>query len=107
MSNHQERTKILLGVTGSVAAVKAPEIAVRLVEDSAGYAVKVVLTQGGRHFWDQSKNYKPEIWERFVKCLERESEKKEPGLTVLGTYTRDEGTLSFVIKLHICGGAVC
>ena len=40
--------RILLGVTGSVAAYKAPELVRRLTE--AGAAVRVVLTRGGSHF---------------------------------------------------------
>jgi len=40
--------RIVLGVTGSIAAYKAPELVRRLRE--AGAEVRVVLTDGGRHF---------------------------------------------------------
>ncbi|MFA9459683.1 bifunctional phosphopantothenoylcysteine decarboxylase/phosphopantothenate--cysteine ligase CoaBC [Thiohalorhabdus methylotrophus] len=40
--------RILLGVSGSIAAYKAPELVRRLRE--AGAAVRVVLTEGGAHF---------------------------------------------------------
>jgi Flavoprotein len=47
---------ILLGVTGSVAAVKAPALVRQLVEiDQAN--VQVLLTSGGRHFWDRAAEY--------------------------------------------------
>ena len=77
------KTHVILGVTGSVAAVKAPEIALRLVVEQ-GLAVKIVLTQGGRHFWEQSRNYNGEIWNKFEACLEQESKKEDPWLTVIG-----------------------
>ena len=59
-------TRILLGVTGSVAAVKAPEVAVELVE--RGYDVRVVVTHGGESFWEQSKEYNATAWEAFAAC---------------------------------------
>jgi len=68
-------TRVLLGVTGSVAAVKAPEIALRLFEQE-GCSVKIILSQGGRHFWDQSKNYNQDVWNRFLLLLEAERSKQ-------------------------------
>jgi phosphopantothenoylcysteine decarboxylase len=41
---------VLLGVTGSVAAIKTPELSARLRE--AGHAVKVVATQAALYFFD-------------------------------------------------------
>ena len=83
MTNNKKH--ILFGVTGSVAAVKAPEIALRLVVEQ-GLTVKILLTKGGRHFWDQSHTYNSEIWRRFEECLKQESEKKEPCLSIIGTF---------------------
>lgn len=82
-SNNNTKTRVILGVTGSVAAVKAPEIALRLVGEQ-GVAVKILLTQGGRHFWDQSRNYNKEIWTKFEACLQQESKKDDPSLTIIG-----------------------
>ena len=48
--------RVLLGVTGSVAAVKAPEIAVRLVTE-CNAQVKVLLSAGGSNFWEKAKDY--------------------------------------------------
>jgi phosphopantothenoylcysteine decarboxylase len=43
---------ILLGVTGSVAAIKTPELRARLLE--AGHAVRVVATRAALYFFDAS-----------------------------------------------------
>jgi phosphopantothenoylcysteine synthetase/decarboxylase len=56
---------ILLGVTGSVAAVKAPEIAVHLIQSLPIAQVKVLLTRGGSSFWKPAQEYAPEIWNTF------------------------------------------
>jgi len=45
---------ILLGITGSVAAVKGPEIAVQLAKH---HEVKVLLTRGGENFWHKAAEY--------------------------------------------------
>ena len=61
---------VLLGVTGSVAAVKSPEIAVQLVRQKSfpsGIIVKVLLTQGGRTFWNQALQYNAVAWDEFEK----------------------------------------
>ena len=59
---HQHTPKnILLAVTGSVAAIKCPEIAVRLVRE-LNANVKVLLSQGGKNFWDKSKGYNQKYW---------------------------------------------
>jgi Flavoprotein len=46
---------VLLGVTGSVAAIKAPALVRQWQADGAH--VQVLLTQGGRHFWDRAAAY--------------------------------------------------
>lgn len=60
-----EQPKILLGVTGSVAAVKAPEIAVRLVHEMDAQ-VRILLTQGGLNFWNKAQNYNNKIWNEML-----------------------------------------
>lgn len=66
--------RILLGVTGSVAAIKAPEIAVRLVEElskatippqNLQVQIRILLTRGGKEFWDKAAEYDPTSWERL------------------------------------------
>lgn len=85
MSQESSTKRILLGVTGSVAAVKAPEIALRMLVGQPGWAVKILLTQGGRHFWDQSKTYNPDAWNKFEALLAEESKKAgESRLVIIG-----------------------
>lgn len=63
-NNHLQkdrRPRILLGITGSVAAVKGPELALRMARDLAA-DVKVLLTRGAEKFWNNSKDYNPSIW---------------------------------------------
>lgn len=62
------RPRILLGVTGSVAAVKAPEIAVRLVHDFNAQ-VRVLLSAGGSNFWDKASEYHSEHWVMFQQII--------------------------------------
>jgi len=98
----RRRPRILLGVTGSVAAVKGPEIASRLASDiddvagGIGADVKVVLTRGGRNFFDEkSKRYDPESWKRMEEILSRQrigdndddgggGGRSRPSLTIIG-----------------------
>ncbi|GAX19908.1 phosphopantothenoylcysteine decarboxylase [Fistulifera solaris] len=56
------RPRILLGVTGSVAAVKAPEIAIRLVRELNAH-VRVLLSAGGSNFWKKAEEYHKEYWD--------------------------------------------
>jgi len=76
--------RILLGVTGSVAAVKAPELAVRLVRELSGRStgrgddddddddveVRVLLTSGGGNFWNKASEYDPRAWREMRQLLE-------------------------------------
>lgn len=69
MPNHEKRRiRVLLGVTGSVAAVKAPELVVQLCQFAT---VKVVLTSGGRNFWDKAIGYDSAAWASFLECLDQ------------------------------------
>ncbi|GKY94134.1 hypothetical protein MPSEU_000379500 [Mayamaea pseudoterrestris] len=58
---------VLLGVSGSVAAVKAPELAVRLVQHARPCRVRILLTKGGSRFWDKARDYNPTAWEELRK----------------------------------------
>jgi hypothetical protein len=62
--------RILLGVTGSVAAIKAPEVVVQLVTQ-CNAEVKVVLSRGGKTFWDKAADYDPVSWERLCELLQQ------------------------------------
>lgn len=61
------RHRVLLGVTGSVAAVKSPEIAVRLVREH--HDVCVLLTAGGLNFWNKAQEYNPTYWQEMNKKM--------------------------------------
>ena len=60
----QRRKRILLGITGSVAAIKGPEIALLLSRELDAHVV-VLLTHGGSNFWYKAKDYNPLIWEEY------------------------------------------
>ena len=57
-----KRPNILLGITGSVAAVKGPELALSLSEFAN---VKVVLTKHGKRFWDLASTYDKDTFGLF------------------------------------------
>mmetsp|Transcript_13131 Transcript_13131/g.26809 ORF Transcript_13131/g.26809 Transcript_13131/m.26809 type:complete len:307 (-) Transcript_13131:37-957(-) len=62
------RPRVLLGVTGSIAAVKAPRLAIRLATELKA-DVKVVLTRTvEQYFWKEGKaceTYDPACWKEF------------------------------------------
>jgi hypothetical protein len=62
--------RILLGVTGSVAAIKVPEVVVQLVTQ-CNAEVKVVLSRGGKTFWDKAADYDPVSWGRLCELLQQ------------------------------------
>ena len=72
-NGHQRRPRILFAVTGSVAAVKGPEIAVRLVKE-LGFDVRILLTHGGENFWSKAKDYNQQYWNSLQHLLSEEEE---------------------------------
>jgi len=75
--NGRRSPRVLLGVTGSVAAVKAPEIACRLV-DECGAHVKILLSEGGRNFWEKAFEYDPVYWNRLQELLQQQQAQSQP-----------------------------
>mmetsp|Transcript_47616 Transcript_47616/g.70894 ORF Transcript_47616/g.70894 Transcript_47616/m.70894 type:complete len:226 (-) Transcript_47616:1096-1773(-) len=73
--------RLLLGVTGSVAAVKSPEIAVRLHKELRCDVI-VLLTRGGENFWNKAKDYDPKNWMLLQDMVER---KDDAGLLEIQT----------------------
>jgi phosphopantothenoylcysteine decarboxylase len=54
-------SNILIACSGSVAAVKVPEIMLEL--HRAGYKqVRIILTKSAEFFWDRAQEYNPAIW---------------------------------------------
>jgi hypothetical protein len=60
----RQRRRVVLGITGSVAAIKGPEIAVRLVQE-LDVDVRVLLTHGGHTFWQKAQEYNPHYWNQL------------------------------------------
>lgn len=77
--NRTKRLNILLGVTGSVAAVKAPKVAVEL--SKLGHHVRVLLSAGGTNFWSKAKDYDNQSWEDLQEVLNSSS----PSIRIHGT----------------------
>ncbi len=70
------RPKILLAVTGSVAAIKGPELAVRLVLEQDA-VVRILLSRGGQNFWgDKAATYNPYYWNllQSMLCCDKEDD---------------------------------
>ncbi len=65
MQSKAKKPKILLAVTGSVAGVKGPELAVRIHLD-CNATVRVLLTKGGTKFWDKAKDYNRHYWDAMI-----------------------------------------
>ncbi|KAL3896148.1 MAG: hypothetical protein SGARI_007248, partial [Bacillariaceae sp.] len=63
-----KRPRLLLAVSGSVAAVKGPEIAVRLARELQA-DVKILLTRGGCNFWEKAEKYNPDMWKKLNEML--------------------------------------
>mmetsp|Transcript_25966 Transcript_25966/g.54175 ORF Transcript_25966/g.54175 Transcript_25966/m.54175 type:complete len:140 (-) Transcript_25966:3865-4284(-) len=95
MPNHR-RQQILLGVSGSVAAVKAPEIAVRLCRE-LNANVKILLTAGARNFWEQAHEYSDHWWQELQKLMS--SVDQEP--TVSGTQSGGSAAKIQVLRTFI------
>ena len=69
------RINLLLGVTGSVAAVKVPELICRLRDrfgspPNNNISIKVVLTHGGQNFWEKASTYDAVHWNKIKDMLE-------------------------------------
>ena len=85
MHSLQKTKHILLCITGSVAALKGPELAYRLatssnnnsttINDNPGHNnhVIVLLSQGGEHFWEKSQEYNKEMWDLCHSLINSES----------------------------------
>jgi hypothetical protein len=82
MDTAPRRPHILLGVTGSVAALKAPEIALKLANKLDAY-IYVLLTQGGDNFWRKAKDYNPLIWQLLQEEISI-GQKDSPSVRVFG-----------------------
>jgi phosphopantothenoylcysteine synthetase/decarboxylase len=67
-TNRRPRPNIILAITGSVAAIKGPELAVKLVNFGAN--VRVLLTKGGHNFWTKAEAYNQVQWEKMHEMMQ-------------------------------------
>jgi phosphopantothenoylcysteine decarboxylase len=65
MTKNARKPNVLLAVTGSVAGIKGPELAVRIHQD-CNATVRVLLTKGGTKFWDKGKGYNRHYWDSMI-----------------------------------------
>mmetsp|Transcript_1659 Transcript_1659/g.3957 ORF Transcript_1659/g.3957 Transcript_1659/m.3957 type:complete len:244 (-) Transcript_1659:83-814(-) len=81
MERQKRRPRILLGATGSVAAVKVPELACTLARD-LNADVCVLLTRGGENFVSKAETYDSKSWGEFSSRIEKGANcKQSPGAT--------------------------
>ena len=78
----RRRPRVLLGITGSVAAVKGPELAVRLARE-VDVDVRVLLTGGGFNFWNKAREYDPLYWGELEKHISSDTEFLAEGKIVI------------------------
>lgn len=74
----KKRPRILLGVTGSVAAVKGPELACSLARDLQA-DVCVLVTRGGENFMSKAKEYDVKSWDDFSTWTEKVADEQSSG----------------------------
>lgn len=76
------RPRILLGITGSVAAVKGPKLALRLARE-VNADVRVVLTRTvEQYFWKEGRavpSYDAESWRDFLASSSKSTKIEEDG----------------------------
>ena len=79
---NKRRPRVLLGITGSVAAVKGPELAVRLLRE-VNVDVRVLLTSGGFNFWNKARDYDQLYWSELEKHISLDSGDAAEGTIVI------------------------
>eukprot|EP00591_Stephanopyxis_turris_P010889 CAMPEP_0195508842 /NCGR_PEP_ID=MMETSP0794_2-20130614/1946_1 /TAXON_ID=515487 /ORGANISM="Stephanopyxis turris, Strain CCMP 815" /LENGTH=247 /DNA_ID=CAMNT_0040635913 /DNA_START=48 /DNA_END=791 /DNA_ORIENTATION=+ len=91
-TNNNRKPNILLGITGSVAAVKGPELAVRLSQECHHANVRILLTRGGENFWCKAKDYDSNHWLRFESLVQKKEDEAN------GRKEREDG--AGLIRVH-------
>lgn len=80
------RYRVILGVTGSVAAVKSPLVALNILKELDAEVI-VLLTTAGQTFWTRANTYDPCSWTEFLK------RSRQPGTEVNFPPTDNEITV--------------
>ena len=74
------RPRILLGITGSIAAVKGPRLALRLAREVKADVTVVLTRTVAAHFWrDAVPEYDADAWRDFVAATASEASGEEEG----------------------------
>ena len=94
-TNH--RPKVLIGITGSVAAIKGPELAVRLATE-LNANVRILLTNGGANFWTKSKAYNEKMWNKMTDLCQKEGHPARKS-----DDDRDGGSISIYCRYTLLG----
>ena len=68
ISIKKRRKRVLLGITGSVAAIKGPELALQLSKELDAH-VAILLTHGGENFWFKAEDYNPQKWNEYYEFV--------------------------------------
>jgi|AntRauTorckE5430_2_1112549.scaffolds.fasta_scaffold00691_2 hypothetical protein len=76
--NTKRKKRILLGITGSVAAIKGPELALKLSKELDAH-VAILLTRGGENFWSKAKDYNLQKWIEFHDFVASDTSKSKKG----------------------------
>lgn len=91
-SKLRRQRNILLGVTGSVAAVKGPEVASKLARNFNAN-VRVVLTEGGENFWEKAAGYNQLYWSEILSLMEKDQDipasvdvTQTPSISIVGKH---------------------
>ena len=67
---------ILLGITGSVASIKGPEIALSLSQSLKANVI-VILTNGGMNFWYKAKEYNNGLkWDEYYNFMFEQKQRR-------------------------------
>ena len=106
------RPHILLGITGSVAAVKGPKLALRLAAEIKA-DVKVVLTRTVEHyFWKEGRavsSYDVESWKEFQEAISPPDYEVDAAVDGEsgGDWRSSNGSISFHCKLVSLSHMMC
>ncbi len=107
LNNENKPLQILLGITGSVASVKGPELALELAK-SLHARVIVVMTVGGTNFWYKAKDYNKSKWEEYCSFMNgststnvHSNDDDQSGTTRVGLSERSVFSMLEVQDVHI------
>ena len=74
LRDNGRKPRIMIGVTGSVATVKIPELTVKLCKQ-LNADVRLVLTHGAQYFWDHAaEQYAPLYWQELQTIVSKSYE---------------------------------